>query len=171
MLLYEGNNMQVGIVLGSRSQWSTMKHTAELLAHLRISYEARIITANKSSKQLHEYASEAINRGLEFIIAGSTGEVYLPEIIASKTEVPVLGIQINTSTKKKNTYDSHLDNNIGNLVTMLNAGPEDATNAALFAASMLADKYPHIREKLIEYRSQNECKKASKKFLDTLLKH
>ena len=95
--------MQVGIVLGTRSQWTTMKHTAELLAHLGIPYEARIITANKSSKQLHEYASNAVNRGLEIIIAGSTGEIYLPGIIASKTEVPVVGIQMDTSAKKKNS--------------------------------------------------------------------
>ena len=163
--------MQVGIVLGSRAQWSTMQHTAKLLAQLGIPYEARIITANKNSKKLHEYASKAINRGLEFIIAGSTGDAYLPEIIASKTELPVLGIQINTSARKKNTSASNKDNNIGNPVGMLNTGPEDAANAALFAASMLASKYPRIRENLINYRSHNECEKSSRKFLDRLLKH
>ena len=152
--------MQVGIVLGTRYQWTTMKHTAELLAHLGISYEARIITANKSSKQLHEYASNAINRGLEIIIAGSTGETYLPGIIASKTEMPVVGIQINHSTTKKNVYNSNSKNNIGNTIRILNTGTEGAVNAALFAASILANKYPHIHEKLIKYHSQNEFGKA-----------
>jgi len=152
--------MQVGIVLGTRSQWTTMKHTAELLAHLGIPYEARIITANKSSKQLHEYASNAVNRGLEIIIAGSTGEIYLPGIIASKTEVPVVGIQMDTSAKKKNSCAKNSDNNIGNTIRMLNTGEEGAVKAALFAASMLANKYPRIHEKLIKYRSQNEPGKA-----------
>lgn len=148
--------MQVGIVLGSRSHWTTMQYTAELLARLRIPYEARIITANKSTNQLHEYASKAINRGLEIIIAGSTEDPYLPGIIASKTEVPVLGIPINTSNKKEELYYSNSESNISNTIRMFNAGQEGAINAALFAASMLASKYPHIHENLIKYRSQNE---------------
>ena len=152
--------MQVGIVLGSRSQWSTMKHTAKLLAHLGISYEARIITANKSSNQLDKYASKAINRGLEIIIAGSTEKGYLHGIIASKTEIPVLGIQMNTSIKNKSIYDSNSDNNIGNMIRMFNSGPESAVKAALFAASILANKYPRIHEKLTKYHSQNQCEKA-----------
>jgi len=151
--------MQVGIVLGSRSQWSTMKHTAELLAHLGITYEARIITANKNSNQLHEYASKAINRGLEIIIAGSTGKVYLPGIIASKTEVPVLGIQLDNTTGQTKDHDSSSDNDQINTIRMLNAGAEGATNAALFAAGMLANKHPRIRENLINYRNKNEYKK------------
>ena len=152
--------MQVGIILGARSQWSTMKHTAELLAHLRIPYEARIITANKSSKQLHKYASQAIDRGLEIIIAGSTGENYLPGIIASKTDVPVLGMQINNSTTNKNVHISTSDKKMGNTIRILNTGTEGAVNAALCAASILASKYPHINENLIKYRSQNEVEKT-----------
>ena len=148
--------MQVGIILGKRSQWTTMKHTAELLAHLGIPYEARIITANKSSKQLHDYASKAINRGLEIIIAGTTGETYLPGIIASKTEVPVVGIQINNSAVRKNIYNSNSEQNIGNTIRILNTGTEGAIKGALFAASILAKKYPRIHEKLIKYRNQNE---------------
>ena len=163
--------MKVGIVLGSRSQWSTMKHTAELLAHLGISYEARIITANKNANQLHEYASKSENRGLEIIIAGSTNRTYLPGIIASKTEVPVVGIQINTSTRKENICLPNSDNNIGNTIRMFNTGPEGAVNAALFAASMLANKYPHIRESLDNYRLQNECEIFRKSTLDTVLNH
>jgi len=149
--------MHVGIVLGSRSQWSTMKHTAKLLAQLGIHYESRIITANKGSKQLHEYASKAINRGLEIIITGPTEKAYLPGIIASKTEVPVLGIQINSSTKKKNISDSYSDNNKSNQIKMFNTGPNGAVNAALFAASILAIKYPRIHENLMKYRNQSEC--------------
>ena len=153
--------MQVGIVLGARSQWSTMKHTAELLAYLHIPYEARIITANKSSKQLHEYASQAIDRGLEIIIAGSTGEIYLPRIIASKTDVPVLGMEINKSSTNKKGYDYSSDKKAGNTIRILTTGTEGAVNAALCAASMLASKYPHINENLIKYRSQNELDNTS----------
>lgn len=156
MLLDEGNDMQVGIVMGSRSQWTTLQHTAKLLAHLGITYEAHIISANKSSNQLHDYASKAINRGFEIIIAGSTGEARLPVIIASNTEVPVVGMQINASSKNKNICDSKSDINRGNAIWMINSGQDGAVNAALFAASMLANKYPRIHEKLIEYRSDNE---------------
>jgi len=163
--------MRVGIVLGSRSQWTTMKHTAELLAKLGIPYEARIITANKNANKLHDYVSKAVSRGLEIIIAGSTEKVYLADIITSKTEVPVLSIKFIASSKKKNIDDSNADNNNGNSIRALDTGPEDAANAALLAASMLVDKYPRIRQKLIDYRSQNQCEKSSKKFIDTLLKH
>lgn len=148
--------MKVGIVLGSRSQWSTMKHSAELLAQFGIPYEARIITANKNANQLHDYANKAINRGLDIIIAGTTKKAHLPEIIASKTEVPVLGIQINNSTKQNNKDNSNSDNNTDNPTGMHNTGAEGAINAALFAANMFANKHPRIRENLMKYHSQNE---------------
>lgn len=155
--------MQVGIVLGARSQWNTMKHTAELLASLGIPYEARIITANKSTKQLHEYASQAVNRGLEIIIAGSTGETYLPGIIASKTMVPVVGMQINDYTTRKYLIDSNVGKKMGNTIRILNTGTEGAVNAALFAASILANKYPSIHERLIKYRNQNDFNNTADK--------
>jgi len=152
--------MKVGIVLGSRSQWCTMRYTAELLAYLDISYEARIITANKSTKSLHEYASKAINSGLEIIIAGSTKKIYLAGILASKTELPVVGIQMNTSSNKQTSLNTNSNNNNGNRIRMFNAGQEGAINAALFVASMLASKYPHIHEKLIKYHNQNDFYKT-----------
>jgi len=148
--------MQVGIVLGSRSQCSTMKHTERLLAQLGIHYESRIITTNKGPNPLHEYTSKAINRGLEIIIAGSTEKKYLPAIIASKTELPILGVQIDTSSTKNNISDSNSDTNKYDQIRMFNAGPNGAVNAALFAASLLANKHPHIRKNLIKYLRQNE---------------
>ena len=151
---------QVGIIMGSRFQWTTMQHTAKLLAHLGIAYEVRIVTANKNSNRLHEYASKATDRGLEIIIAGSAGAAYLPGILASKTEIPVLGVPTTNSAKQKKPYNYNPHNNIGDPVGMLNNGPGGAVNAALLAASMLANKYPRIRENLIKYRSQNECEKA-----------
>lgn len=152
---------QVGIVMGSRSQWSTIQHTAKLLAHLGIAYEARIVTANKNTNRLHEYASNAADRGLEIIIAGSTGAAYLPGILASKTEIPVLCVPMTTnSAKHKKSYDSEPHSNIGNPVGMLNTGPGGAVNAALLAAKILANKYPEIRENLISYRNQNDYDKT-----------
>ena len=152
---------QVGIVMGSRFQWSTMQHTAKLLAHLGIAYEARIITANKNPNRLHEYASEACDRGLQIIIAGSAGAAYLPGILASKTKLPVLGVSMTTnSDKHKKSYNPDLNNHTGNPVAMLDTGSGGAVNAALFAASVLAKKYPRIRENLIDYKRLNEPEKA-----------
>ena len=153
--------MQVGIVLGSRYQLATMQHTAKLLANLGIAHEVRIITANKGSKRLHEYASKAVDRGLEIIIAGPTKKAYLPGIIASKTEIPVLGIQANSSTNNKNICDSNSDNKNNDPIRMFNAGPEGAVSAALFAARTLSTKYPHIHDNLMKYRNQNERRNAS----------
>jgi len=147
--------MQVGIILGSRSQWTIMQHTAELLANLGIAYEARIITANKNSNRLHEYASKAVCRGLEIIITDSTGAARLREIFSSKTEIPILGVPVTSSDKQKISYDSSPCKNMDNPVDTLNTEPGDAVNAALFAASMLAKKHPHIRNNLINYRRQN----------------
>lgn len=148
---------QVGIILGSRTEWRTMQHTAKLLVQLGISYEERIVTANRNSNRLHEYASKAIDRGLEIIIAGSGVTPHLPEILASKTEIPVLSVPIKTnSTKSKNPEDLSSLDNTGNPVGMLTTGHAGAINAALFAASILGNKYPNIRENLIDYRRQDQ---------------
>ena len=157
--------MQVGIILGSRSQWSTMKHTAKLLAQLGIHYESRIITANKGTNRLHEYASQAINRGLEIIIAGSTEKSYLPGIIASKTEVPILGIQINPSTKMRTNCETDTNNNECGQIRMFDTESNGAVSAALFAASMLATKHPRVHKNLMKYYSQDEHGKTMKKTL------
>ncbi|KPK09840.1 MAG: hypothetical protein AMJ68_10975 [Acidithiobacillales bacterium SG8_45] len=128
---------QVGIVLGSRSEWHTMKHAGELLAQLGIAYEAHIVTANKNTNRLQDYASTAIDRGLEIIIAGSC------------TARP--------GGKKELNSDSETRSPVG----MLTTGPEGAVNAALLAASMLGNKYPKIREKLAQYRGQQRSENAS----------
>lgn len=148
---------QVGVILGSRTEWNTMQHTAELLARLGIAYEARILTANRNSNQLHDYASKAIDRGLEIIIAGSGGAHHLPEILASKTEIPVLGVPVKTNASKSrpsgnNNSNTHSENSVGTLTT----GYASAVNAALLAASILGNKYPKIREKLIDYRREEK---------------
>ena len=158
-IFLEGSHMhtQVGVILGSRSEWSTMQHTAELLARLGIAYETRVLTANRNPNQLHDYASKAIGRGLEIIIAGSGGAHHLPEILASKTEIPVLGVPVKTkNSKSKNANKNNSNTHSENPVRMLTTGHAGAVNAALLAASMLGNKYPKIREKLIDYRRQEK---------------
>ena len=144
---------QVGIILGSRTEWRTMQYTVKLLVQLGISYEERIVTANRNSNRLQEYASQAIDRGLEIIIAGSGNTPHLPEILASKTEIPVLSVPIKTNAAKSRSRDdlgSH--DNTGNPAGKLATGPDAAINAALLAASILGNKYPEIRENLVDYR-------------------
>jgi 5-(carboxyamino)imidazole ribonucleotide mutase len=154
---------QVGIILGSRSEWSTLQHAAELLAQLGIPYEARVVTANRNTNQLHEYASKAMERGLEIIIAGSGGTPHLPEILASKTEIPVLGVPLKTSTAKaKNPKPQDSNNPSANPAGMLTTGHAGAVNTALLAASMLGNKHPKIRENLIDYRRQKLAMKTPK---------
>ena len=144
---------QVGVILGSRSQWNTMQHTAGLLAHLGIAYEARVLTANRNSNQLHDYASKAIDRGLDILIPGSGGAHPLPEILASKTDIPVLGVPVKTNaSKSKSASNKNSNTHSGNPAGMSTTGYASAVNAALLAASMLGNKYPKIREKLIDYR-------------------
>ena len=145
---------RVGIIMGSRSEWSTMNHAAKLLAKLGIPYEERIITAYRNKNRLHDYASKAIDRGLEIIIAGSGGAADLPGILASKTELPVLGVPIKTGSPGSECYEEpEPHNNTSNpSVDMLASGQTGAVNAALLAASMLGDKYPYIRENLVCYR-------------------
>lgn len=143
---------RVGIIMGSRSEWSTMIHAAKLLAKLGIAYEGRIITASRNRSRLDDYASNAVNRGLELIITGSTGAAHLPEIIASSTDLPVLVVPIEAKghrsrmAKELNPY-----NDTCNPIGILTTGQEGAVNAALLAASMLGTKYPHIRENLLSY--------------------
>ena len=152
---------QVGIVLGSRSEWRMMKHAGELLARLGIAYEAHIVTANKNTSRLEDYASSAIDRGLEIIIAGSYGTSYIPGILASSTVLPVLDVPVQSeSSRPGQNKDTGSDRETGSPVGMLTTGPEGAVNAALLAASMLGNKYPKIREKLADYRSQQQSGNA-----------
>ena len=154
--------MHVGIVMGSRSQWSTMQHTAELLAHLGIAYEAHIITANKNTNRLHEYASNAMDRGIEIIISASSGIAYLPGILASKTELPVLDVPMKSNSAKSiKSYDFNSYNSKGYPVVMLTTGSAGAINSALLAASILANKYPLIHDNLINYRLMKETGNVS----------
>lgn len=145
----------VGVVMGSTSDWETMQHTTQTLEALGIAYEARVVSAHRTPDQLFDYASSAIDRGIEVIIAGAGGAAHLPGMLASKTPLPVLGVPV--QSKALNGMDSLLSivqMPAGIPVGTLAIGKAGAVNAAILAASMLGNKYPAIRAALVAYRQQ-----------------
>src|ERR1044071_1106413 len=145
----------VAIIMGSQSDWSTMKHAAKTLDALRIGYDARIVSAHRTPKRLYEFASGARKAGFKVIIAGAGGAAHLPGMAASMTPLPVLGVPVNThALEGKDSLLSILKMPGGIPVGTLAIGKAGATNAALLATASLGNKYPHIREALRKFRSE-----------------
>jgi 5-(carboxyamino)imidazole ribonucleotide mutase len=145
----------VGVIMGSKSDWETMRHAADTLAALGVPFEARIISAHRTPDLLFEYASSAQQRGLEVIIAGAGGSAHLPGMTAAKTVLPVLGVPV--ESKALHGIDSLLSivqMPRGIPVATLAIGQAGAVNAALLAAAILARKYPQFHESLVAYRAQ-----------------
>ncbi|MBV8897246.1 MAG: 5-(carboxyamino)imidazole ribonucleotide mutase [Acidobacteriaceae bacterium] len=145
----------VGLIMGSKSDWETMRRTSEMLDRLGIAYESRIVSAHRTPDWMAEYAKTAIDRGLEVIIAAAGGAAHLPGMVAAQTVLPVLGVPIKSSVL--NGVDSLLSivqMPAGVPVATLAIGNAGATNAALLAASILGGKYPEIRGRLQEFRKQ-----------------
>jgi len=143
----------VGIIMGSSSDWETMRAAAEALDKLAIPYETRVVSAHRTPDLLFEYASTAQGRGIEVIIAGAGGAAHLPGMTASKTTLPVLGVPV--QSKALNGMDSLLSTvqmPAGIPVGTLAIGNSGATNAGLLAAAILAIKHPAIRDALGKYR-------------------
>ncbi|MEZ5589528.1 MAG: 5-(carboxyamino)imidazole ribonucleotide mutase [Gammaproteobacteria bacterium] len=143
----------VGLIMGSQSDWDTMRHTAETLDTLQISYEKQVVSAHRTPDLLFEYAEQAEARGLEVIIAGAGGAAHLPGMAAAKTCLPVLGVPV--QSKALNGMDSLLSivqMPAGIPVGTLAIGRAGAVNAALLAASLLGNKYPAIRTAARTYR-------------------
>lgn len=146
-------NRLVGIVMGSRSDWETMVHAAVLLDKLNIAYEVEVVSAHRTPDKLFSYAENAKSRALEVIIAGAGGAAHLPGMLAAKTTLPVLGVPI--QSKAFNGLDSLLSivqMPAGIPVATLAVGEAGAKNAALLAAAILANKYPDINERLLDFR-------------------
>ena len=144
----------VGVIMGSQSDWETMKNAAETLSALAIPYEVKVVSAHRTPDMMFEYADSAIDRGLEVIIAGAGGAAHLPGMVAAKTSLPVLGVPV--KSRALNGMDSLLSiaqMPAGIPVATLAIGDAGATNAALLAASILGIKYPQIRRALEEFRS------------------
>ena len=149
------NNVLVGVVMGSTSDWETMQHATDTLDKLGVSYEARVVSAHRTPDLLFEYANSAINRGLEIIIAGAGGAAHLPGMLAAKTSLPVLGVPV--QSKALNGMDSLLSiaqMPAGIPVGTLAIGRAGAVNAALLAASILGNKYPEIRDAINDFRQR-----------------
>jgi 5-(carboxyamino)imidazole ribonucleotide mutase len=145
----------VGVIMGSRSDWDTMRHAAETLERLGIGHEVRVVSAHRTPDLLFEYADQAIGRGLEVIIAGAGGAAHLPGMVAAKTSLPVLGVPVQSRTL--NGLDSLLSivqMPAGVPVGTLAIGRAGAVNAALFAAAQLSNKYPAFRTRLETFRKE-----------------
>ena len=139
----------VGVIMGSRSDWETMRHASELLESLGVPHETRVVSAHRTPDLLFEYASTARTRGLRAIIAGAGGAAHLPGMVASKTLVPVLGVPV--ESKALQGVDSLLSivqMPGGVPVATFAIGKAGATNAAIFAASLLAPTHPEIAKAL-----------------------
>jgi 5-(carboxyamino)imidazole ribonucleotide mutase len=146
-------NPLIGLVMGSKSDWSTLENTAATLEKLAIPFEVRIVSAHRTPDLLFHYASSAETRGLEVIIAGAGGAAHLPGMVAAKTCLPVLGVPV--QSQALNGLDSLLSivQMPGGIpVGTLAIGKAGAINAALLAASILGNKYPKIRAALEAFR-------------------
>jgi 5-(carboxyamino)imidazole ribonucleotide mutase len=145
----------VGIIMGSRGDWETMRHTAELLDRLGVPHEVEIVSAHRTPDKLFDYAEAAEPRGLEVIIAGAGGAAHLPGMCAAKTTLPVLGVPVESAVLRGvDSLLSMVQMPAGVPVGTLAIGPAGAKNAALLAAAILAAKYPAVRKALKDFRRQ-----------------
>ena len=145
----------VGIVMGSRSDWETMQHAAQKLDALGVPYEVKVVSAHRTPDVLYSYADTATARGLRAIIAGAGGAAHLPGMLAAKTAVPVLGVPV--QSKALNGMDSLLSivqMPAGIPVATFAIGNSGASNAALFAAAVLAPQHPAIAKALDAFRAR-----------------
>jgi len=144
---------QVGIIMGSNSDWETMRHAAETLDALGIAHEVKIVSAHRTPKRLYDYASSAKQRGLKVVIAGAGGAAHLPGMAASMTTLPVLGVPVHSAAL--GGLDSLLSiaqMPAGIPVGTLAIGKSGAINAALFAAAILATSDPGLADRLETWR-------------------
>ncbi len=144
----------VGVVMGSRSDWDTMKPATEILRQMGIAYEARVVSAHRTPDLLAEYAKTARGRGLRLIIAGAGGAAHLPGMLAALGPVPVLGVPVQSKALSGvDSLYSIVQMPKGIPVATFAIGPAGAANAALFAAAVLAADFPLVREALDQFRA------------------
>jgi 5-(carboxyamino)imidazole ribonucleotide mutase len=145
----------VGLIMGSKSDWDTMQHAAQMLEALGIPHETRVVSAHRTPDLLFEYAESAESRGIEVIIAGAGGAAHLPGMTSAKTTLPVLGVPV--ESKALQGIDSLLSivqMPAGVPVGTLAIGKPGAINAALLAGSIVAIGHPEIRERLRAFRAE-----------------
>jgi 5-(carboxyamino)imidazole ribonucleotide mutase len=145
----------VGIIMGSRSDWETMREADEVLTEFDVPHECRIVSAHRTPALMAEYASTAVDRGLEVIVAGAGGAAHLPGMVAAQTVLPVIGVPV--QSRALNGLDSLLSivqMPKGVPVATVAIGASGAANAGLLAVSILATSRPDLREKLQAYRAR-----------------
>ena len=152
---------KVGIIMGSKSDWETMRHAAEMLDRLGVPHETRVVSAHRTPKRLYDYAHGARQRGLKVIIAGAGGAAHLPGMAASMTTVPVLGVPVESqSLKGMDSLLSIVQMPAGIPVGTLAIGKAGAINAALLAASILATNDEALGRRLDEHRASQTASVA-----------
>jgi len=145
----------IGIIMGSRSDWETLSHAADILTKLDVPHEVRVVSAHRTPDLLFEYAGSAEARGIEVIIAGAGGAAHLPGMAAAKTVLPVLGVPVESAVLRGvDSLLSIVQMPAGVPVGTLAIGKSGAINAALLATAIIANKYPRFRESLHQFRKQ-----------------
>src|SRR5436190_3797943 len=145
----------VGIIMGSTSDWETMRHAADLLDKLGVPHETKVVSAHRTPKRLYDYAHSAKDRGLKLVIAGAGGAAHLPGMTASMTELPVLGVPIETQALKgMDSLLSIVQMPAGIPVGTLAIGKPGAINAGLLAAAILANGDSRLAERLDAWRAE-----------------
>ena len=145
----------IGIIMGSTSDWDTMRHASETLDALGVMHETRVVSAHRTPKRLYDYAHSAKERGLKLIIAGAGGAAHLPGMAASMTELPVLGVPVESKALKgMDSLLSIVQMPAGIPVGTLAIGKAGAVNAALLAAAMLANDDEALAARLADWRAK-----------------
>ncbi|APC92100.1 MULTISPECIES: 5-(carboxyamino)imidazole ribonucleotide mutase [Francisella] len=148
-------SVDVGVIMGSKSDWSTMKECCDILDNLGIGYECEVVSAHRTPDKMFTYAETAKDRGLKVIIAGAGGAAHLPGMVAAKTALPVLGVPVKSSTLNgQDSLLSIVQMPAGIPVATFAIGVAGAKNAALFAASILQHTDANIAKALAEFRAE-----------------
>jgi 5-(carboxyamino)imidazole ribonucleotide mutase len=158
------SSIQVGVVMGSSSDWDTLQHAVAILQEFGIAHEARVLSAHRMPDEMFAYAQEAAGRGLKAIIAGAGGAAHLPGMLAAKTTVPILGVPVaSRHLQGIDSLYSIVQMPKGVPVATFAIGAAGAANAALFAVAMLANEDSALRARLESFRSrQTEDARQSK---------
>ncbi|MGR3760015.1 5-(carboxyamino)imidazole ribonucleotide mutase [Roseobacteraceae bacterium NS-SX3] len=147
-------DVKVGIIMGSQSDWPTLKEAASILDELGVAYEARIVSAHRTPDRLWDYGKSAADRGLQVIIAGAGGAAHLPGMVASKTRVPVVGVPVQTrALSGVDSLYSIVQMPKGFPVATMAIGAAGAANAGLMAAGILALQDPALAQRLDDWRA------------------
>jgi len=146
-------NIQIGVVMGSNSDWDTMQHAVQILQQFGVSHEAKVVSAHRMPDDMFAYAEAAVGRGLRAIIAGAGGAAHLPGMLAAKTAVPVLGVPVQSKALSGvDSLHSIVQMPKGIPVATFAIGPAGAANAALFAIAMLGNDNLDLRLELEAFR-------------------